>query len=137
VAVARELREIEQELAGEPGAEPALYDAPFAVPGAEESPFAVPGGRLEDAGPVELPGTLVNEDVLLGPISTICSIAEAITRQPDHESAEFGRIILGEASKLVQELKRLNLLSPFAYDPGAKHGESGGRPDRSQDGPAS
>lgn len=115
MAVARELREIEAQL-GE-GALPTRKTLEAVV--GEPVP-AERAARLEDEPMVQLPGTLVNEDVLLGPISTICAAANQLAKeQEDHETAEFARIILSNASRLVQELKRLNIVSPFAYDPGA------------------
>jgi hypothetical protein len=115
MAVARELREIEQLLAEEEGIAPAEGYVP-----AERA--AHPGEEMT----FQLPGTLINEDVLLGPIASICAAAQQIYKKEDHETVEFARIIMGDASRLVQELKRLNILSPFAYDPGAVdlHGDT-------------
>jgi hypothetical protein len=128
MAVARELREIEVELAAEDRAAAGLP--------AEEPVTYEPASRIEDGHTVELPGMLVNEDVLLGPIGSICAAALQIAKRDDHESSELARIIIAESSRLVQELKRLNIVSPFAYDPGANHSEDGepGEP-HSQDGP--
>lgn len=74
--------------------------------------------HLEADRVVELPGTLVNEDVLMGPIASICAAAHQLSKHDDHEMAEFGRMILASASRLVSELKRLNIVSPFAIDLG-------------------
>jgi hypothetical protein len=109
LAVARELREIEAEIAAQSRIEQGLPP--------EEA--VAPHLHLSDEQKVQLPGMLVNEDVLLGPISAICAAAKKMAKKQDHESSEFARIILGEASRLVQELKRLNVVSPFAYDPGS------------------
>jgi hypothetical protein len=106
-AVARELREIEARFRAEEGGAPASLEV-----GAQEWSGEAPG--------VELPGTLVNEDVLLSPISAICASARQIRRKGDHEEAELARVILSEASRLMQELKRLNIVSPFADDPGTE-----------------
>jgi hypothetical protein len=112
VAVARELRRIEVEQAREAaggvgiGAEAGL-ELPAWEPPTEGQPM------------LELPGTLVNEDVLLGPIASICAAAQQLCRTEDHETIEFARLILADASRLVQELKRLHIVSPVAYDPGA------------------
>jgi len=113
IAVARELREIEAQLAG---VERPEREIPVALVG-EVAP-ARREAHLEEERLVQLPGTLVNEDVLLGPIASICAAAHQLAKQEDHETAEFARIILANASHLVQELKRLNIVSPFAYDPG-------------------
>jgi hypothetical protein len=117
MAVARELREIEHLLATEEGVAPAEGYLP-----AERT------GPPDEEMSFQLPGTLINEDVLLGPIASICAAAQQIYKKDDHETVEFARIIMGDASRLVQELKRLNILSPFAYDPGAEdlHGETKG-----------
>jgi hypothetical protein len=68
-----------------------------------------------------VPIPLVNESVLLGPISSICAAAHHLHTHDDVETTEFARIILADASRLVQELKRLNIVSPVAYDPGATY----------------
>jgi hypothetical protein len=65
-----------------------------------------------------VPIPLVNESVLLGPISSICAAAHHLHTHADMETTEFARVILADASRLVQELKRLNIVSPLAYDPG-------------------
>jgi hypothetical protein len=110
VAVARQLRQIEAQLAAE-------------LAGGAALPTDLSMGAWEPqtgAQPVlELPGTLVNEDILLGPIASICAAAQQLCRTDDYETTEFARLILADASRLVQELKRLNIVSPLAYDPGA------------------
>lgn len=109
VAVGHELRKLEADRARAQRAALGLEE-----PLAEALPIRPESERL-----VQLPGTLINEDVLLAPISTICASAVRLTRSADHETAEIARIVLSEASHLVQELKRLNIVSPFAYDPGS------------------
>jgi hypothetical protein len=64
-----------------------------------------------------VPVPLVNESVLLGPISSICAAAHHLHTHTDIETTEFARIILADAARLVQELKRLNIVSQLAYDP--------------------
>ncbi|MEP6754169.1 MAG: hypothetical protein ABJA67_01610 [Chthonomonadales bacterium] len=105
-AVAREMREIEIEVATEDG----TYVEPVSV-----APADLASAHLD----VSLLGALVNEDGLIGNIASICAAAEQISKRGDHEVSELSRIILNEASKLVAELKRLNIISPFAYDPGS------------------
>jgi hypothetical protein len=107
-AVARELREIEAKLLREEGGLPPAEPLEAYAPRTGEGPGVV------------LPGTLVNEDALLSPISSICAAARQIRRKGDHEESELSRVILSEASRLVQELKRLNVVSPFADDPGTE-----------------
>lgn len=140
LAIAKELREIESERRGHrpmhPAAHPDLAVASplmepeegFALsaplPGEElvEPGFFAPNGvsmpSFEQASAL-LPGELVNEDVLMGPISSLCSAAALLMRKSDPETQRFARVILADASKLVQELKRLGIVSPFANDPGS------------------
>lgn len=77
-------------------------------------------GRVsfEQAGAM-LPDEIVNEEVLLGPITSLCSAAQLLMRKNDPETQRFARVILADASKLVDELKRLGIVSQLANDPGA------------------
>ncbi len=77
-------------------------------------------GRVsfEQAGAM-LPHELINEEVLLGPITSLCSAAQLLMRKNDPETQRFARVILADASKLVDELKRLGIVSPLANDPGS------------------
>ncbi len=109
VAVARELREIERKLATEEGI--------YFETGAQVD--AKPDTHLRDTEVIQLPRELLNEDLLLGPIASMCAAAYQISKSPDPEAAKLAKVITGDASRLVQELKRLGIVSPFAYDPGA------------------
>ncbi|MCW3096691.1 MAG: hypothetical protein JWL77_2309 [Chthonomonadaceae bacterium] len=73
---------------------------------------------FEQAGAM-LPNELINEEVLLGPITSLCSAAQLLMRKNDPETQRFARVILADASKLVDELKRLGIVSRLANDPGA------------------
>lgn len=73
---------------------------------------------FEQAGAM-LPSELIHEEVLLGPITSLCSAAQLLMRKNDPETQRFARVILADASKLVDELKRLGIVSPLANDPGA------------------
>lgn len=77
-------------------------------------------GRVsfEQAGAM-LPSEIVNEEVLLGPITSLCSAAQLLMRKNDPETQRFARVILADASRLVGELKRLGIVSSLANDPGA------------------
>jgi len=112
-AVATELRRIEKIIEAEEGVsvEAVALDATSAE--------FEPSSRLEDSVTVNLPGELVNEDVLMGPISQICAVADRLQKRNDHDLQEFSRFIKTEASKLVGELKRLKIVSEMAHDPGA------------------
>ena len=52
-------------------------------------------------------------------IPSLCSAAQLLMRKNDPETQRFARVILADASKLVDELKRLGIVSPLANDPGA------------------
>jgi hypothetical protein len=65
-----------------------------------------------------LPAELVNSEVLLGPITSLCSAAHLLMRNDDSEVKRFARIVLADASKLVAELKRLGIISEMVNDPG-------------------
>ncbi len=106
-AVKSELVQIELRLMEEAGIVAPAPAAPY-----------VAASHLDDSTVVQLPGTLINEDVLMGPIASLCAAAHQLQKSADGQTMEFAGIILGSASNLVQELKRLGLLSPFAYDPG-------------------
>src|SRR5579884_3507022 len=134
-AIGRELREIEERLraAGEwlvPGPQ-APTPAPTPVEPDFSAAMPLPVGKVPE--PAEgganglpsfettdtmLPGELVNEEVLLGLITSICSAATLLQRKSDPETQRFAHLILNDASKLVQELKRLGLVSSFVNDPG-------------------
>jgi hypothetical protein len=113
IAVGRELREVERRMVLEEGVERGLLEA---ITGPAEQRPAL----LMEERQVQLPGTLVNEDVLLAPISSICARAQQIfkTNRDDRDTAEFALLILADASRLVKALKELGIVSPFAYDPG-------------------
>ena len=75
------------------------------------------GLTLEQASNL-LPSEMVNEDVLLEPLTQLCSAAKFLLNKEDPDTQKFARLILSDASKLVSELKRLKIVSPFANDPG-------------------
>ena len=64
-----------------------------------------------------LPPELQNEEVLLGPITSLCAAAALLLRKSDPETQRFAQIILADASRLVEELKRLQIVSPMSNDP--------------------
>ncbi len=115
-AVADELRKIEIEIAEEEGVSPAYAAATGTV--APETPFESTS-RLEGMT-VQLPGELINEDVLLGPIASICAVADQLAKRNEHDLGEFSKFIIAEASRLVRELKRLKIVSEMANDPGER-----------------
>jgi len=113
VAIRRELLEIEEYLRSEDksrmGAretEPGFF---VPEPAAELSPEQLAS---------HLPSALVNEEVLLGPIHSLCSAASMLMRKPDPETQRFARVIMADASKLIDELKRLSIVSPLVNNPG-------------------
>jgi len=65
-----------------------------------------------------LPTELVNEEVLMGPITSLCQAAIMIKLHGDPETQRYARVILADACRLVDELKRLNIISPLSNNPG-------------------
>ncbi len=65
-----------------------------------------------------LPPELVNTEVLLTPITSLCSAAHLLMRNEDPEVQRFAHIVLTDASRLVSELKRLGIISEMVNDPG-------------------
>lgn len=112
-AIGIELRQIEKRLAEE--------DHPTAPVSDEERAEAPAAEASHEPRLVQLPGTLINEDVLLAPIATICATSSRLAKSRDRETAELGRIILSEASTLINAMKELGILSPFAYDASTDH----------------
>ena len=58
-----------------------------------------------------------NEETLLAPISAICAVAHLLQKR--EPNSELALLLLREASRLVQELKMMGVLSPLALNPGA------------------
>ncbi len=138
MAINKELREIEQRIAEEHGVtkaaplpltmethdagsalHPPLNLAEGSLPGA-----LAPGNMPEQVYSGEsgfiLPQELVNEEALMGTLSSLCSAACLLARKSDPETQRFARVILADASKLTQDLKRLGVVSSFVNDPGAR-----------------
>lgn len=122
VAIRRELNEIEARLRAEgkyfgtKPDEPDFSSAPL-LTGTEIIPQPRAQITLEQASAM-LPGELINEEVLLGPIHSLCSAASLLMRKNDPETQRFARVILADASKLIEELKRLGIISPLVNNPG-------------------
>ena len=115
-AVAKELREIEADIAVQEGVATIYGSTPDGAP--TDEPFESTS-RLEGKT-VQLPGELVNEDVLLGPIASICAVADQLAKRNELDLGEFSKFIISEASRLVRELKRLKIVSEMANDPGER-----------------
>lgn len=96
----------------------------FSVPNFGGPDFLAPEPRpqMERLTPEELasrlPSELVNEEVLMGPITSLCQAARVMKQQGDPETQRFARVILADACRLVDELKRLNIISPLSNNPG-------------------
>lgn len=58
------------------------------------------------------------EELLLGPIASICATANQLGKRSPLDANELTQLILADASRLVRALKTLRLISPLAYDPG-------------------
>lgn len=113
-AIGAELRQIERTLAEE--------DHPTPPPTEQEAALALAATEAQrEPRLVQLPGTLINEDVLLAPIATICATASRLAKSGDRETAELARVVLSEASTLIAAMKDLGIVSPFAYDASANH----------------
>lgn len=65
-----------------------------------------------------LPQELVNTEVLLAPITSLCSAAHLLMRKADPDTQRIAKVVLADASKLVSELKRLGIISDIVNDPG-------------------
>lgn len=100
------------------------FDSAVSLPvGDVPEPTVVPGSRLTfDQASARLPGEIINEENLLGPITSLCSAAKLLMRKSDPETQRYARVVLADSSKLISELKRLGIVSPFANDPGAIEG---------------
>ena len=64
------------------------------------------------------PALRAHEELLLGPIASICATAKQMNKRAPHDSTELTQIILTDAARLVRALKSLRLISPLAYNPG-------------------
>ena len=125
ISIREELTEIERLIASDgTGSIESLaaHDAHLGVQPPAEQAFGIglvsPSGRLsEEQASHMLPSELQNEEVLLGPIASLCAAASLLQRKSDPETQRFAQIILADASKLVEELKRLGIVSPVANDP--------------------
>jgi hypothetical protein len=113
LAVRKELMQIEQEMLAEQGLVPIVPTMP-----AYESLSEAAGLSLEQAASL-LPGHLINEEVLMGPLTSLCSAAKLLLNKSDVETQRFAKLILHDASILMGEFKRLGIVSPLANDPGA------------------
>ncbi|MCS6776685.1 MAG: hypothetical protein RMJ43_03420 [Chloroherpetonaceae bacterium] len=129
-AIRAELLAIEQRL--KQGTTGPVPDTPLPVPaepdfsmapeltgsGLATTPPAVSDRLTLEQAAALLPGELVNEENLLGPIHSLCSAANLLIRKSDPETQRYAQVILADASKIVSELKRLGIVSPLANDPG-------------------
>ena len=116
IAIRRELTEIEQRLAMNGSAPIAIppitpvsarpappqpvtpesrdfFGASIPEPTINETPGHAGRITYEEASKL-LPGELVNEDVLMGPITSLCSAASLLIRKSDPETERFARVIL-------------------------------------------
>ncbi len=119
VAIRKELTEIEKQQ----GAVPVL-PLPQVAPAPQipvrvgwlEGVEAPETDQLQHPG-VNLPNELVHEEILLGPIMSLCAAAQILQKKQDPETQRMARLVLAEAGKLVDELKRIGILSPIANNP--------------------
>jgi hypothetical protein len=129
LAIRRELQQLEQGVKAEGEFEPApLLPAPLepdfslaaSFPlGAEPETLSV-NERISFEQASELvPSLIINEEVLMAPITSLCSAAALLIRKSDPETQRFARVILADASSVVKELKRLGIISDLTNDPGS------------------
>lgn len=114
-------------IAGRSDAQPDSVSGPVSVPdfsGAIAFPETELAGTNDHAGRISfeqaasmLPAEIVNSEVLLGPITSLCSTANLLARSEDPEIQRFARLVQSDASKLVRELKRLGIISEMVNDP--------------------
>lgn len=106
-----------------PALAPVVPDQPeppdgFIMPEVEEGTEDHAGRVSFEQAASMLPQELVNTEVLLAPITSLCSAAHLLMRKVDPETQRFAQIVLADASKLVSELKRLGIISEMVNDPG-------------------
>jgi hypothetical protein len=68
-----------------------------------------------------LPRSLAYEELLLGQIASICATAQQLRKRNNGDSSDLAQLILADAARLVEMLKRINVISPLAYNPGQPH----------------
>jgi hypothetical protein len=111
LAIGKELRAIEESVALESATTPSLTPQPAAQEG-----FIMPEGFVMPEGTV--PGDFMNDEMIMGTLTSLCSAARQLLRKNDPETKQFAQIILADASKVFGQLKQLGILSSFAVDPG-------------------
>ncbi len=110
IAIRREILQIEQHLVVESGVD-------------GEPRVGVPefDGRKDHLdliyNDVELPSQLVNEEILLGPITSLCLTAKQLRRSVDADTVRRAQVVLDDATKLVTALKRIGVLSELTVNP--------------------
>lgn len=68
---------------------------------------------------VEIPEVVANEEAILGPLSSICTVARRLEKLNHPDASELARVILANVNILISELKERRLVSGAAYDPSA------------------
>ncbi len=133
LAIRKELTDIEQEKqsGGNKTSVPSAFStsltpntlspAPAFSPPANAAPHD-DGGFMMFGDSVELPQEIMNEEALMGPITSLCSAAALLLRKNDPDTERFARLILKDAAHLVDELKRLSIIPPQANNPGLSDG---------------
>ena len=121
IAIRKELVELEKRQGDTvPAAAPQPPALPLpAQPAVQVHPAfieAPEGADMQHPG-VSLPNELVHEEILLGPIMSLCAAAQILKKKQDPETQRMARMVLVEAGKLVDELKRIGILSPIANNP--------------------
>ena len=129
IAIRKEITEIEERKLSEGNSAPSMFTSPFSppVPPTSSHPTAISAPSPDDGensgfmmfgDSIELPAEIKNEEALMGSITSLCSAAKLLLRKNDPDTERFARLILTDAVRLVDELKRLHILPPQAINPG-------------------
>ncbi len=129
VAIRKEITEIEERKLSEGNSAPSMFTSPFSppVPSTSLYPTAISAPSPDDGensgfmmfgDSIDLPAEIKNEEALMGSITSLCSAAKLLLRKNDPDTERFARLILTDAVRLVDELKRLHILPPQAINPG-------------------
>lgn len=129
VAIRKEITEIEERKLSEGNSAPSMFTSPFSppVPPTSLYPTAISAPSPDDGensgfmmfgDSIDLPAEIKNEEALMGSITSLCSAAKLLLRKNDPDTERFARLILTDAVRLVDELKRLHILPPQAINPG-------------------
>lgn len=99
-AIDAQLREIEARM---------LADVPTVVAPEIDTEWAEPD--------INLPQEWANEEVVVGPLASICAAARRLVRLDTPDAVELGRVVLANVAILIDQLKEHGIIGESAYDP--------------------